>query len=351
MNSFRYLSLSVFLLFLAMPPAVMAADPAQEAEKPSSTLVLHFENDMFYKNDGYYTNAIKFRLISPPLQTFAQSGMLPESFDTFMERIARLQHKNTTQYNISAGAGQSIYTPDDTKTRELQKNDRPYAGFLYGFLALHAKQEQMMDTFELTVGMVGPSALGEPAQNEVHRMRGLNTAKGWNNQLRDEPVGMLTWGRNYRLNPQSAWSGWNWDILPYHTLTAGNVLTQATVGSEARLGWNLPPSFGTSQIRPGSSVGAPNPEGEAGQTPTSWGFYFFAGAEGRAVAHNIFLDGNTWRNSHSVSKEPLVGELNVGVAVTINTVQVAYQHVYLTEEFKKQSGGQNYGSITLTVPF
>ncbi len=339
-------------LFLSLNITAFAmASEKTDGDEPTSTLVLYFENDLFYKNDGYYTNAVKFRLISPPLAKLAESGVLPGIFDGLLENIERLQHSNTIQYNISGGAGQSIYTSGDTKISELQKDDRPYAGFLYGFLALHAKQAHMMDTFELTAGIVGPSALGKPAQNEVHRLRGIRTAKGWGNQLHDEPVGMLTWGRNYRLNPQSAWSGWNWDILPYHTLTAGNVLTQATIGSEVRLGWNLPPSFGSSQIRPGSSVRAPNPDGEQGRTRKAWGFYFFAGAEGRGVARNIFLDGNTWKNSHSVSKEPFVGELNFGAAVTINTVQIAYQHVYLTEEFKKQSGGQNYGSITITVPF
>ena len=353
MNYPLYLSTLILLLSLNAASFALAAEQDQdkETEKPASTVVLYFENDLFYDSDQYYTNAVKFRVISPPLKTFAKSGMLPGSFDGLMERIERLQHRNTVQYNISAGAGQSIYTPDDTQTSELQKDDRPYAGFLYGFFALHATQAQMMDTFELTVGVVGPSALGEPAQNEVHRMRGINTAKGWENQLHDEPVLMLSWGRNYRLNPHSAWSGWNWDILPYHTVTAGNALTQATVGTEARLGWNLPPSFGTSQIRPGSSVRAPNPDNAVEQTPKSWGFYFFAGAEGRAVANNIFLDGNTWRDSHSVTKEPFVGELNYGAAVTISTVQIAYQHVYLTDEFKKQDGGQNYGAVTLTVPF
>ena len=350
MNYSVYLSI-VILLCLTCATAAVATESDPKIEKPKSTLVLYFENDLFYNNDGYYTNAVKFRIISPPLDTFTKSGMIPGSFDGLMETIEHWQHRNTTQYNISAGAGQSIYTPDDTKTRELQKNDRPYAGFLYGFLALHATQEQMMDTFELTAGVVGTSSLGEQAQNELHRIRGIDTTKGWNNQLHDEPVAMLSWARNYRLNPQSAWSGWNWDILPYHTITAGNALTQATLGSEVRLGWNLPPSFGTSQIRPGSSVKAPRPSGEMVQTPKDWGFYVFAGGEGRAVAHNIFLDGNTWRNSHSVSKEPLVGELNFGAALIINTVQIVYQHVYLTEEFKKQSGGQNYGSITLSIPF
>lgn len=344
-----------FILVIAffMPNACLAAetDNADNTAAGQATFVLYYENDSFYHHDGYYTNAVKFRVISRPLNTLTKNGIFPDNFDSIMEKFERRQDNQPTQYNISAGAGQSIYTPKDNQIRELQVDDRPYAGYLYSFLALHAKQTQMMDTFELTAGIVGPSALAEYAQNGVHRLRGFDTAKGWDNQLHDEPALTLSWGRNYRLNKQSIWSGWSWDVLPYHTVTAGNVLTQATAGSEFRLGWNLPPSFGTSQIHPSSSVGAPTPEDAGGQTAKSWGFYVFAGGEGRAVARNIFLDGNTWGNSQSVAKEPFVGEMSFGAAVTINSLQIAYRHVYLTEEFKKQKGAQNFGSITLVLPF
>ena len=57
-----------------------------------------------------------------------------------------------------------------------------------------------MDTIELTAGIVRPSVLGEPAQNEAHRMPGLHTAKGWNRQLRDKSVAMLSSVSNYSLS-------------------------------------------------------------------------------------------------------------------------------------------------------
>jgi Uncharacterized protein conserved in bacteria len=343
----------ILAIFIFASNICFASEPdnIDNTESQKSTFVLYYENDLFYHHDGYYTNAVKFRVISKPLNTLTKNGIFPDTFDSVMEKFEKSQNKQFTQYNISAGAGQSIYTPKDTTIRDLQEDDRPYAGYLYSFLALHAKQIQMMDTFEITAGVVGPSALAEYAQNGVHRLRGFETAKGWDHQLHDEPAMTLSWGRNYRLNKQSIWSGLSWDVLPYHTLTVGNVLTQATAGSELRLGWNLPPSFNTSQIHPSSSIGAPTPEDKGGRQSKDWGFYVFAGGEGRAVAHNIFLDGNTWGDSHRVAKEPFVGEVSFGAAVTINSLQIAYRHVYLTEEFKKQKGAQNYGSITLVLPF
>ncbi|WP_178139292.1 lipid A deacylase LpxR family protein [Desulfovibrio litoralis] len=318
---------------------------------PKGSLTIYFENDLFYNTDKYYTNAVQMRFVSPPLASFADNNILPDFCDELLNKIQKLQDEDNIQYNVSIGMGQSIYTPKDTYTTLLQKDDRPYAGYLYGFLALHAKQETQMDTFELTGGIVGPSALGEQSQNEVHRIRGFETANGWEHQLRDEPAFMFSWSRNYRLNKDSAWSGWNWDILPYHTMSVGNIFTQATIGSEFRFGWNLPSSFGTSLIRPGSSVDAPTPRSKKSVEEQQYGYYLFAGAEGRAVAHNIFLDGNTWKDSHSIEKNNFVGELNGGVAVTINEVRISYTHVFTTREFKGQPRPQNYGSITVMMPF
>ena len=337
------------------PQEISLADQETQAAEDGpaiATLVFYFENDLFYSTDRYYTNAVQFRAISPPLRSLKSNKIFGDSLDGLMGQAEDLQD-DTLQYNMSVGMGQIIFTPDDTDARELQKDDRPYAGHLYGFIALHAKQQHMMDTAELALGIVGPSALGENAQNGIHRLRNLDTANGWNNQLHDEPTLMLTWTRNYRLNPDAVNSGWTWDILPYHSVSVGNVLTQAAVGSEVRWGWNLPGSFATSQIRPGSGIDAPatgflSPKRE--KAPT-WGWYLFGGMEGNAVAHNIFLDGNTWRDSHSIDKRPLVGELNIGMAVIYEGMRISYNHVYRTKEFYGQKSEQNFGSITLAIPF
>jgi hypothetical protein len=44
----------------------------------------------------------------------------------------------------------------------------------------------------------------------------------------------------------------------------------------------------------------------------NFGWDLFFGTQGRAVARNIFLDGNTFQNSRSVSKEPVVADLIIG---------------------------------------
>ncbi len=334
----------------AGPPDVPSIGPTPP--KPRSTLLLHFENDLFYDEDHYYTNAVQLRFISPDLHTLAENDLLPAGLSRLLGDVPFPGSKNAVQYNISLGLGQQIYTPEKTGASNPPAGDRPYAGYLYAFLALHAKRENRLDTLELAAGAVGPSALGEQAQNEVHRFWGMDTAKGWDHQLHDEPTLMLSWTRTWRANDSAG--GWGWDFLPHLGLSAGTPLTQAAFGGEFRLGWNLPPDFGSSTIRPGSGILAPgrtdqiNPDGFF---RGNFSIYAFAGVEGRGVAHNTFLDGNTWKDSRSVDKFPFVGELTCGIAMEVYDFRLTYTHVIRSKEFHGQGDNQNFGAITLGYTF
>ena len=337
------------------PPAASPNEPPAKspaARDPSSfTLLVYFENDLFYDSDRYYTNAVQIRLISPDLKRLMENPMLPEGLNRTLEGVPFPGRGGASQFNVSLGFGQHIYTPEDTQARDPDPDDRPYAGYLYGLFALHAKQRNRLDTLELAAGMIGPSALGEQAQNGVHRARDIDTAKGWDHQLHDEPVAMLTWTRIWRLNADDD-GGWGYDFLPRAGISAGTPFTNAALGGEARFGWNLPPDYGSSSIRPGSGINAPAGD-EAERPPRGDGAwdnvsaYLFAGCEGKAVAYNSFLDGNLWKDSRSVAKFPLVGELSAGMAVNIYNVRLTYTYVHRTKEFHGQASGQDFGSITL----
>jgi hypothetical protein len=207
---------------------------------------------------------------------------------------------------------------------------------------------------ELAAGIVGPSSLAEQSQNEMHRFRWFETAKGWDNQLKDEPVAMLTWSRIWRINAGTAGNGWGWDMLPRVALSAGTPLTQGSLGGEVRFGWNLPSDFGSTTIHPGSGILAPTLREKLEVSDAFWdnvGVHVFAGVEGRGVAHNTFLDGNTWKSSHDVDKFPFVGEFYWGVACHIYDFMITYTQMLRTKEFHGQDKFQNFGSITVGYTF
>ena len=352
---------TIFLaaLMAVLPPAQPATAGDGPGTIPGPTVLIYFENDLFYNEDRYYTNAVQARVISPDLASLAENGYLPDGISSLLGDVPFPGSRNAVRYNLSFGFGQQIYTPKDTDARSLQKDDRPYAGYLYGTLALHAKRQNRLDTLELAAGVVGPSSRAEQAQNGIHKIRSLDTAEGWRHQLRDEPALMLTWTRIWRLNAESEHGGWGWDVLPRIGASVGNPFTRAGIGAEVRFGWNMPEDYGSSTIRPGSGITRPLAEAAPGAPAHAKGdafldnfsVYLFAGADGQAVAWNTFLDGNMWKDSHSVDRFPLAGDLSMGIAAELYDFRLTYTHVYRAKEFHGQPNGQNFGSIMVGYRF
>ncbi|HYM01665.1 MAG TPA: lipid A-modifier LpxR family protein, partial [Stellaceae bacterium] len=76
--------------------------------------------------------------------------------------------------------------------------------------------------------------------------------------------------------------------------------------------------------------------------------YVFAAGEARAVGRNIFLDGNSFKSSASVTKIPAVGDAELGAAVFWRHYRLSYTWIYRSPEFLHQDGPDHYGSLNLT---
>lgn len=248
--------------------------------------------------------------------------------------------------------GQNIYTPNDLTNSAPIKTDRPYAGWLYTGAIYQRRGEYApnlatMENFEVNLGMVGPDSIAEEAQKTVHRWWFPNDVPtGWGNQIKNEPGLVLKYERLWRLSPTTNTAQYV-DVIPRVGGDLGNVFTFATGGAMLRLGCNLPPDFGM-QITdsPGSVNG--------GLTrPTPWFFgYVFGALDGRAVGHDITLDGNSFEKSASIQKNILVADVSWGVALQFfRHVEVTYTHIIRTEEFHGQDGNDIFGSITVKGKF
>ena len=314
------------------------------------TLQVFYENDLFSGTDEYYTNAIQVTWLSSDLSQYGDDARLPKWSIPVIKAIP-FSGKPNSIHNVGILFGQQIYTPSDTQATTALENDRPYAGFLYGGLALHSKNDSKLDTMEIVLGVVGPSSKAEMAQNTVHNLRDIPTAKGWDNQLHNEPAVQLSWQRKWRLLVDRKLCGpLSYDFISHAGLTLGNVRTSTSAGGELRFGYNIPEDFGSDVIRAGAGVSAPVIEGSKSWR-TEWGTHIFVSSQIEAVAHDIFLDGNTWADSQSVDKKPLVADLSLGISYNINMFKLTYRHLFRTKQFYNQQQGHTIGSLTLALSF
>ena len=92
---------------------------------------------------------------------------------------------------------------------------------------------------------------------------------------------------------------------------------------------------------------APALQGSDFQHPDALSWYLFVGVEGRAVVHNIFLDGNSSGMSRSVPRKDLVGDFNAGAALLMPGMRLMGSFTHRTLEFQGQRGADQFLSITL----
>jgi lipid A 3-O-deacylase len=315
-------------------------------------ITLSAENDMFTQTgDQFYTNGARAAWMD-------SSFIAPEPIRTFVSWLPFFDPNQPTgvQYSI----GQNLYTPSDITQTGPQYGDRPYAAFLYGSVGMSqiSPDRSVVDDLELTLGWIGPGALGEATQKAVHRWVDAKKPMGWDNQLNDEPALNLALQRRwpslwalpfggegaYRDNNGKRVPGLS--FTPHVGAAAGNVYTHASMGGTLRLTSDL------SMIVDDPLRVRPSPPGTGYfDTRNDLNGFLFVGAEGRAVARNIFLDGNTFTDSLSVRKKNAVADLQAGFVVTYKRYQLGYTAVYRTPEFQGQDNGQTFGAISLGMKF
>ncbi len=344
----RRLVRGAFLVLTAALAFGTSARAAEEKKDPWRDVALRHrsftvvtENDKYFAGtDRHYTNGVK--LIWLGETTLDESQELVQSVADYIPTLRT--DADQQRYKVGFALGQNIYTPADTETPSLIVEDRPYAGWLYASMMAQAQEKdgQMLRVVELSLGVVGPSALGQQAQNGWHDVINVPHAQGWDNQLHNEPGIMLSWERRYRLKTIEFSGRRVFDVIGRARLTLGNIYTHAAIGGRVRLGWNLPADFGADLIRPAGG-GMANAGG-----PTGFSTHAFLSAELRAVGRNIFLDGNTWRHSHAVKKRPFMGDFSAGVVFTWPHFQITYTQDVRTKEFYGQPRRDVFGSIALS---
>ena len=163
-----------------MAPTVTQAEEA-------SGLFVRIDNDLFTGTDREYTNGVQVGSTSATVESFDDAEFAP-SLRWANDKLRWLQPKGFEENNVTWTIGQRMFTPEDWRLEEPDPRDRPYAGLLFAGLTYNGRDSHSLRSTSLDVGIVGPSALAEQAQNLVHEAAGVDRFLGWDHQLNDEPV-------------------------------------------------------------------------------------------------------------------------------------------------------------------
>ena len=322
------------LLIAASSPALAQTPPPDDKD---SIWTIQVENDAVSTlkgtSDQYYTSGLRVGWTSGA-----------DAIDPISALGRNIWGEGTTR--LSVDITQSLFTPRDTQIDPPNPDDRPYAGTLLANFGLIHDTYLTRDVVALSLGVTGPSALGEEVQNGFHNIIGDTPNRGWHYQVGDQPDANLLVQRTYRL-PIADIGGIETDALPSIAGALGDVRDYIQLGSIFRIGQGLAGDYGTSRIEPGLN----GSDAFTNVAPVAW--YFFAGADGQAVGYDVSLDGGLFRSdTPSVHRRWDVGEFEAGAAVMWHGVRITYTQTWQTQEFNAAKGGLfNFGSLAASVKF
>lgn len=308
-----------------------------------------FSNDLYFGTDSGITGSMALQKHSSVAGSWSSVKGMPWYIDYWGPKIPTI-NADGLFYRSSFAVGTITQTPDEIQRREVIKNDLPYAGVLALEATWYGFNDDEFRGFEFVTGVLGPAALGKQLQTSAHRLTGANRPRGWRNQLENEPLINLNYMRKKKLSRLGNPAGWSFDSTFNGNASLGNLVTKVSSSIEMRLGHNMARGF----------TFIPDPIGfgmdyKAALKPANPGdgaFYASMVLRGTGVLHNVLLDGNTFRDSHSVDKEPVFGEFMFGLHYERKSWSVHLDTVFASEEVNTSQvtavdHGRMIGSITL----
>ncbi len=317
-------------------------DPAEpDLSLIPSSAAFYWDNDGAYTRpfleiDRYYTNGLK-------VDFGFEGGLVDHWAKALPPMVWGPALDEDTRAAAGIGVTQLMFTPADLLREDLIEDDRPYAGYLGFNLFLQRADRRVFEQFEIDLGVVGPASFVEEAQKQVHAAVPHNLApQGWRHQIRSEAIVNINYRRRWRFDLLDEDSPVGVQVLPAGGFDLGNMEVSARADLLARFGWNLPDDFGPLRL-----LDLRDATARYSLEPGAWGFYIFGRVGARAIARDIFLDGNTLAESHSVERERFVGEAQAGMVGRWRWIEAGYSWTWVTEQFERQDKPHGYGSWTV----
>lgn len=363
----------VALAGLLAPAGVVAQanSPWQSARQ----FGLYAENDaLFGGSDSAYTNGIRltwdFMMWNQQLRSVANAASLrflagkvfrELSEDVPFECTPLMGRADRPCGTVTFGLGQTMYTPSTIVDTLPRPDERPYAGFLFGSVAVNTFHPHWQVSSELLAGVIGPASGSEATQSLAHWTWSTNAAKprGWRNQLRNSLQVTLvnTWAWRFPLewchrDPAcngSYGEGRRFDITPRAELVTGTHMRRASLGGIVRAGINFPDAIGLARI-PTTAPAVTT------DRPSHWWVVAFLSGDTRHVFHNALLTGSTadngdqgWRDIMQIDPERRVNEWSWGGSIGFRLASVTLSINNRSREYGGDTGWHRFGSLAFSL--
>lgn len=233
---------------------------------------------------------------------------------------------------------QMLNTPHDIRETGILPNDYPYAGVLFLSMGNLQLSEKSSTAHNISIGSMGPNALGDQTQTTVHRLIRYTLPQGWDNQINNE--WLLQFNMKHRqllFQEQDFLKVWGYDEL-----NAGTIFNNVTAGINVQLGW----------VNHGLA------------TPLSQGkkssFFLFTNLQATAVLYNGMLQGGIRKqidpdyhrqSSYIIQASELnrgVVKLNFGLQYIGPKIGLSIGQFIQSADFKSVRGHE-YGNISFSV--
>lgn len=322
------------LIFLSL---FVKAD--EHAQKRAFAGVI-LENDFFFRDDGLYSNGLFFTWGYNRIDALDEQNL--PSWIVYLAQKTVLNTDENKDYSVSYGIGQLLQTTTDISVEELVEEDAPYVGLLAWEVSLLAYDKQVSDEVGLILGAVGPMAGAEFVQSLVHDFTGGREPQGWAHQINNEFVFRAQTRRIWRIYETELWDG-QFDLLTGIDGGLGNLRSDVATGVGIRFGQGLSKNFSSASVFPIQKFNNLN--------SSPYGWYLFLNASTSYVANDIFINGNTFQDSHSVDLIHFQAAISMGIVANIYNFSILYTLLYTSDEYQGQTEDSRYGSVAITYHF
>lgn len=276
----------------------------------------HYDNDFFTKTDYYYTQGITLEYVNPVIRKLPGTAVL-------------LKQKNCAPiYGITFNL--FGYTPTSIKSNAILYGDRPYEGSmsLKLFTASSNNIKHLRIASAISIGIIGPAALGKEIQTTIHRWTGNKIPKGWQHQVKNDII------LNYQVNYEKELFHSNNFLL-----NSASELRAGTLQNRISSGLNFMVGHFTNRYQNSKTKKAE--------------YYLYGQSRVNVIGYDATMQGGLFnrKSPYTIASGDISGitfQADGGLVINFRKLFVSYNQSFLTREFKN---GKQHRWAGLSIGF